>query len=399
MHAEVTSSAGAPATDTARYRALDGVRGLAIVVVVIHNSGAVWGERNSAALKAWALFSNAGWIGVQLFFALSGFLITRILLENAGKPGALRSFYVRRFLRIVPLYYATLLFVFYVTPQVSFLSPIADPGTRSQFWYWAYLSNWLTPFGGMVPALPHIWSLAVEEQFYLLWPLALIALKPRRLAFTCVAIVGVAFVVRGVLHVLFPPAAAEYAAYTFTISRWDAIALGALVALLQRDARATFALTSRFHIVLGLAIATLFVTTLVNRGLPAWGRVTEIVGMPFSAIASALVVLACVSDADVRGSAATVRRALRRALSAKWLAWTGKFSYGIYMFHLPVHIVLQRHIPASLSTASSGNVRFVALLAYVGCVFVVSSALAVVSWFVLEQPMLSLKRYFPMARA
>ena len=399
MHAPATAPVGEATAQRSRYRALDGVRGLAIVVVVIHNAGAVWGDRTGPALKVWALLSNAGWVGVQLFFALSGFLITRILLDNIHTPGALRSFYARRILRIVPLYYATLVFVFYITPHVAFLAPIADPGTQSHLWYWAYLSNWHAAFGGMAPAFPHIWSLAVEEQFYLVWPLALIALKPRGLAFACVAIAGVALIVRGVLHALYEPSIAEYAAYTITISRWDAIALGALVALLLRDERATAALAARLPVALGAIVAALVLVTGINRGLPAWGRITEILGMPLSAMASALVVLACVNETPLSGAAHRLQAAMRRALSAPWLAWAGKYSYGIYMFHLPVHIVLQRHIPASIAAAPSGNVRFAALITYVGCVFAVSSVLAVASWVLLEQPMLSLKRYFPMGRA
>jgi peptidoglycan/LPS O-acetylase OafA/YrhL len=86
-----------------RIDALDGIRALAIILVMIHNVGSVAGPSSGTALKLWGLLSNAGWIGVQLFFALSGFLITRILLRSAGTPGWMKSFYARRALRIVPL--------------------------------------------------------------------------------------------------------------------------------------------------------------------------------------------------------------------------------------------------------------------------------------------------------
>ena len=118
--------------------------------------------------RAWYHLEVFGWAGVQLFFVLSGFLITGILLETRDEKGALRRFLVRRGLRIFPLYYATLFVLLVVVPP----DPVVRAALHDQVYYWLYVSNWAQPFEHKIPTLAHFWSLAVEEQFYLLWPLS-----------------------------------------------------------------------------------------------------------------------------------------------------------------------------------------------------------------------------------
>src|SRR6185295_5061390 len=109
----------------------------------------IHGGRDSVALKVWAVVSNAGWVGVQLFFALSGYLITTILLNSRGAPRYFRNFYMRRVLRIMPVYYAFLAFIFFVAPHFTTLASLAVHTPPSTLWYWSYLSNWITPFADM----------------------------------------------------------------------------------------------------------------------------------------------------------------------------------------------------------------------------------------------------------
>ena len=146
-----------------------------ILLVIPHNAIASLAD-NPCAVKCggttWAamLLVNVGWIGVQIFFVLSGFLITRNLLDSLGAPNYYRAFYVRRALRILPLYYGTLAVVFLLLPLVG-LHPLGDDGgARDRLWFWVFLSNWSVPLGAAACGLPHFWSLAVEEQFYLAWP-------------------------------------------------------------------------------------------------------------------------------------------------------------------------------------------------------------------------------------
>src|SRR5687767_14913517 len=149
------------------YPALDGLRGVAILLVVIyHNFGFI-------------SQSYFGWLGVDLFFVLSGFLITDILLRTVNDPKFLSNFYMRRVLRIFPLYYASLLlFLFIVAPLTS--DKIEwNYYQENQVYLWTYLQNWLYIFKepGSAAILNHYWSLAVEEQFYIFWPLVILLLK------------------------------------------------------------------------------------------------------------------------------------------------------------------------------------------------------------------------------
>src|SRR5262245_39580963 len=148
--------------------ALDGLRGIAILLVIPHNADVF---SNSAAwLWPAALLAHAGWIGVQLFFVLSGFLITRNLLDSRAADNYFQSFYWRRVLRIFPLYYLTLIAGLVIAPRLFQFPSGALASLQNQAWLWTFLSNWTQPLGLEVSGFSHFWSLAIEEQFYLVWP-------------------------------------------------------------------------------------------------------------------------------------------------------------------------------------------------------------------------------------
>src|SRR5262249_32690328 len=207
---------------------LDGVRGLAILVVLIHNVGYFEEPTDSLAIKIIRLGIGSGWIGVQLFFVLSGFLITGILLDTKLDAHYFRSFYVRRVLRIFPLYYLTLIVAFLALPHLMDLGDWPEQARRYEIWHWSYLTNWF----GSVPGLSHFWSLAVEEQFYLIWPFVVFSLSTDRLMRTCGALVVTALLIRIVMVVGHAPVSWNY---TFTITRWDALGCGAAIAVAMRD--------------------------------------------------------------------------------------------------------------------------------------------------------------------
>src|SRR5258706_11472560 len=167
-----------------RLPGLDGLRGLAILMVMMVHFGGTTEHGITGAALWFSRLTGAGWCGVDLFFVLSGFLITGILYDAKGAPGGLRNFYARRVLRIFPLYYGTLVVLFVILPL---LAPGPNPGlekvAQQQGWLWLYLSNFAAVFigdhtfaGGLVQA-GDFWALAIEEQFYLVWPLVVLTLR------------------------------------------------------------------------------------------------------------------------------------------------------------------------------------------------------------------------------
>ena len=226
-------------TRSAHIPALDGLRGIAILLVLAHHFTYYGGFRPRLLVdKLFYLATMAGWSGVDLFFVLSGFLITGILYDTKGTECYFRNFYIRRCLRIFPLYYGVLVLSFVVFPRVV----ISEPSSASsqslladQSWYWTYLINVKIALEGWpkVNFIAHFWSLAVEEQFYFVWPLLVFLWRRETLVKVCVACVVVALGLR----IGFAFIGQDLPAYVLLPSRMDALAIGGLLALLARDPR------------------------------------------------------------------------------------------------------------------------------------------------------------------
>jgi peptidoglycan/LPS O-acetylase OafA/YrhL len=215
---------------------LDGVRGVAIAMVFAFHYVGFQGQGTLMAYLSGV--TRSMWCGVDLFFVLSGFLITGILLDARGRPRYFTTFYGRRTLRIFPLYFGLLAFAFLALPR---LVPMTSPGDRRllahQAWLWTYATNFKTMvtghsvFVGDHVWLHHLWSLAVEEHFYVIWPF-LVGLAPlsgvRRVCWACLAICPLIRV--GLMGTSLPP----IAAYCATFCRLDSLTIGGLLALFVR---------------------------------------------------------------------------------------------------------------------------------------------------------------------
>ncbi|MFG0336146.1 MAG: acyltransferase family protein [Maioricimonas sp. JB049] len=365
---------------------LDGVRGLAILSVFTYDCLKIPNDGSSISLGVRWL-STAGWSGVDLFFVLSGFLITGILLDTRGRKGYLGSFFMRRAVRILPLYYVTLLVVFGILPP-TLAALRASPEVQQayaelsadQAWFWGYLQNWMVAIRQSWPennALNHFWSLAVEEQFYLVWPFVVLCLPRRSLTVACLLACLLGPVAR--LGLLWW-GVAPLSVYVSTLTRLDSLCAGALLAIGIRDARmypriARSALP--VAVVGAFAVAALDIVWPVLR-YEMYGMHT--VGHTLLAIVFTGVIAA----------AATVPpdHLLARVLTIRPLTRLGLYSYAIYVLHRPVYRVVQSFEWSGLSPTVRGYAIFAVSLA-------LSVAVAAVSWIALERPMLSLKRYFP----
>jgi len=210
---------------------LDLLRGVAVLLVVLyHGFGFRYGIEGVFGLQRMFVAATLyGWAGVDLFFVLSGFLITGILLETRAYPGYYRRFYIRRCLRILPIYFTVLLVLALVTRTPLFVHgvPWSFIGISALF-----LANF-TPIFGIATAYGVLWSLAVEEHFYLVWPILVRRFSGRALAICAAAICVICPVLRGTSFLLHRAQGwTDYGAYTWLVA--DGLAMGTLLAIALR---------------------------------------------------------------------------------------------------------------------------------------------------------------------
>jgi peptidoglycan/LPS O-acetylase OafA/YrhL len=331
--------------------------------------------------------TRSGWAGVDLFFVLSGFLITGILLDARGATRYFRAFYARRVLRIFPLYYAYLAVLFLVVPR---LFPSLDVKPETQGWLWTYLGNVLFAREGGFEASPltgHFWSLAVEEQFYVVWPLLVWMLPSRRLAVVCLALVAGAFALRlGIHRTTFNATAA----YVLTPARMDALALGALVALALREPAWWPRVRRAAPWVLGVSAAAVAAVWVHRGGFFGGDPVVQVWAFgPLAAGFAAVLVLALDGPASWLG----------RALTPPALVSAGKYSYGLYVLHYPIFLALEAAGFTSLALAGVLGSRIAGMFAFAAVAGAATFAAALVSWNLLEKRFLRWKDLVPYGRA
>jgi peptidoglycan/LPS O-acetylase OafA/YrhL len=344
---------------------LDGIRAIAVLMVFVSH----WVPWTSQAGLPWGNF------GVDLFFVLSGFLITDILLQGRryveeGSQGlflTLRQFYIRRILRIVPLYYAFLL-VYALAAQ--------NPANGLTPWLWTYTLNLFRVFvdHNWEGPISHLWSLSVEEQFYLVWPW-IILLTPRRFLLpVLLATVAVGPVAKMILALYGLPAGAIK---FFTLSRLDTLAMGGLLAYAVTQQGLQTIANSR-------AVDGLFWV-----GMPMFFAV---VGLRAAGIESANWMILELSVETVFCGWVVLRAAqgfegpIGRMLASGPLVYLGKISYGLYLLHKPIPYLL-REFGVDVDSIPPG----IDFLLYTGLAIVVAS----LSWYLLEGPINELKRHFP----
>lgn len=369
---------------------LDGVRGFAIAIVMaLHFICSQIGEPHSRLEYLALRITGYGLWGVDLFFVLSGFLITGILWDSRGAPGYFKTFYMRRTLRIFPLYYATLLVLLVLLPagMLARFAPEALALRDQQWWLWTYLANvHVAIHGGFtLPYVSHFWTLAVEEHFYLVWPFV-VGLLPRSVALKLSIVASV--VALGLRVAIFYLGPNPYYAHVLTPCRLDALCIGAGLALAVRGPGGMAAFAPRARVGVLLAGAGVLVTS-------AWHALRPHT-LPVEAVRETFLAL-LFGCAVVLAAWAEGPKLLKRVLRASWLRFLGKYSYGLYVFHgiLAYGFGAHRTLPFFIELAGGSHFGGVLLQAVVGTA--VSIAIAVASYELFEVRFLKLKDRFSTA--
>jgi peptidoglycan/LPS O-acetylase OafA/YrhL len=368
--------------------ALDGLRGIAIILVMLHHF--TYYQPTSGIDAQIASVLSFFWTGVDLFFVLSGFLITGILLDSRGSERYFTTFYARRTLRIFPLYYLVLFLAFVVLPQFPavhavLLGQTGEVVLPPQWPYWVYLTNFSIAEGGWVHGWVDVaWSLAIEEQFYLVWPLLIWLCPPRLLPVLCAVILVSQPVARIYAR------EANVAALSIFVLPWfrlDGFAIGALLALAQR--RGVLPVLDRWVPLVIIAAAAGIVGCAIMGGHTWWwNRWLQLYGYTLIAITGGAMLVSAVNrPADSLWP---------RMLSAGWLRSFGKYSYAMYLIHPPVMRAVREWVldPLEYETIAP----WTAQLLYYGLAAAPTLVLAWLSWQVFEAPILGLKARFPYGR-
>jgi peptidoglycan/LPS O-acetylase OafA/YrhL len=324
-------------TNKAYFPGLDGLRALAFFMV--------FGDHYLAL--PW------GWAGVDVFFVLSGFLITGILFDTRDNPYRLRNFYIRRTLRIFPLYYGVILAMVLLYPVfqwrwswhwliwptyiANFACVYAPYSTRWTLGVLAYGSLWSLKYFNCRLLFGHFWSLCVEEQFYLVWPWVVFWLRDRKkLLWVCAAFVMLVPILRVLAsHTLPQFMLKQDALYRCTPFRIDALLLGGLIALVRRGSSSRGLLIAArvcFSGMLSVLVLWLILNPSARHGTiyyvyPPWHFTW---GLSFIDIFAACVMVMAMNPGSIT----------YRLFSFRPLRWLGKISYGAYVFHDIPHLLL-----------------------------------------------------------
>lgn len=303
-----------------------------------------------------------GWIGVDIFFVISGFLITAILLEQKGVTGnnllVIKNFVIRRALRLFPIYYL-LIFIFHLLQHFGNLWTW-DAG--NSIYYYTYTTNILFFFEGMAgKQLNHVWTLSIEEQFYLFWPWIVVFVPNRAV------ILSLVFVILGSL--IYKSVSGIENIRMLTFSHFDTLGGGALIAFLLKEKKESVLLfINRFK---GIIILCGIFILLASE----WYLLPEII------ISSVVLVLAM---SLVIGCHYGFSGLSGKIFSNSVLIYLGKISYGLYLFHKPVPYFLKLFL-----TPENSNSYYFLLISVV-----ITIVVAHLSYKIIESPFLALKKRF-----
>jgi peptidoglycan/LPS O-acetylase OafA/YrhL len=321
-----------------------------------------------------------GWTGVDLFFVLSGFLITGILDDAKGSTNYFRVFYARRMLRILPLYYGALLVLFTMPHLVTAPgAPKFFVSLKDQLWYWFYLQNFhaLPPL--FVGLAGHFWTLAVEEQFYLVWPLVIFLLSRKNALRLCMFLLPFSITYRALVHIVDP----IFASSLNTLANLDGLTVGSALALLHRTPGGADWIRRRLPLLAAVSLGGILAIYAVH--IPSVKRALL---RTFLALLFGCLMVYAVEQR---------KGALTWFLRSRAMRFFGRYSYGMYVLHVPLVPIafLAGITPPRLALFGS---ELIGALLYIALMLTASTAAAWVSYNVYEKHFLRFKRHFAYRR-
>lgn len=378
--------------DVRHFPELDGIRGIAILMVMLShgmNGLGVVPWKGTPGFYQWGrpvihIFLQ-GWGGVDVFFALSGFLITGILLRARKKPMYFSSFYARRTLRIFPIYYAFLVVTLLVLSHSHSFSSLLPKAPRGVLPYFLYLQNWpifWDSWAGMTGLWGAYWSLAVEEQFYMVWPSIVRFCNLRFLLGVCVvgALSG-SFMRAHLMHVH----GLRLGMIQSPFSRLDGLFIGAGIALYRHISGRPLAMRWAVLAMISGAFIIGYVALIHPDELEGIGAHLWTVGPAGFALFAGGLIAASHYRPPV----------LHAILSSKPLLVAGRLSYGMYVYHILIYLALELYVirPLRLRLDAPYAIWFAA--AFLLFAFLLVTGVAALSFRFFETPFLRLKRHFP----
>jgi len=360
-----------------RIPQLDGIRGLAILQVLLWHYVAILPSHSRTVLSYLQHLLCLTWSGVDLFFVLSGFLIGGILLDHKDAPNYFSVFYARRFFRILPFYFIILL-VGYFLNRIGQIDSSRMGQMIPWYWYLTFTQNfWLSTHANFSFWLVQSWSLAVEEQFYALLPIAIWLVPIKRVPHVLLSMIVLAPVIRIALFLHLSYAQATTTAYAMLPCRMDALLLGVFLAYIMRQPN-VFAWLSLNCRLLNMFFAGLLLIAGVMI-LNVWGygsAFTTTVGYSvLGLLYSFLVLIAIVGKQGF----------IKRLTTLEPLRRLGTLAYGIYLVHLLIPYYIFRYFGRNGITLSTST-DFLILLASCFAVY----AVAAVSWKCFEKPIIEI---------
>jgi peptidoglycan/LPS O-acetylase OafA/YrhL len=345
------------------YKNLDGVRAIAIILVMVFHFFQILNVNENVFLQLLKKISIFGQTGVDLFFVLSGFLITRILLSTKENPNFFRNFILKRTVRIFPLYYLFLIIFYFFQPLISNNQFVPF----NQQWYsYLYLQNFATTFGWDFVGPSHFWSLSVEEHFYLFWPLLIFFLDNKKIYYLIGLIVLFSVFLRYIML------CNEFSVFYFTFTRLDSLALGALLSLLELKKAFKKSNISKF---VALLIFTSFLSMIL------WIYYTgesNIIIETYKYLLLAIIYFALIGIII----SLKEKNIINQILKNKFFSYSGKISYGLYVYHPLSFLIVFKFLNTQ---------NWVLLL--ISC-FLLSYLISSISYHFFEVKFLNLKKYF-----